>query len=152
MRSALLTCVILIAGCGIAVDAAPAHRVLTKSQYIAQADAVCGGAIKQTHAMGAVPSVQAWAGTAGTRLLSIDRAALTSLKALAPPHADGATLRRLLAGASATVAETARGINAARGNDIRAFRTHAGVVAVLTRRYQAGAQAYGFHICSHWGS
>jgi hypothetical protein len=152
MRSALLTCVILIVSCGIAVDAAPAHTVLTKSQYIARADAVCGGAIRQTHALGTVPSVQAWAGTAGARLLSIDRAALTSLKALAPPPADAATLRRLLAGASATVAETARGISAARAGDNRAFRSHAGTVAVLTRRYQAGAQAYGFHVCSHWGS
>jgi hypothetical protein len=82
----------------------------------------------------------------------IDRTALTALKVIVPPPADAAALRRLLAGASATVAETARGISAAHAGNAAAFRADAARVAVLTRRYQAGARAYGFHVCARWGS
>ena len=58
----------------------------------------------------------------GSCQANIDRTALTALKVLAPPPADAATLRRLLAGASATVAETARGISAAHAGNAGAFR------------------------------
>jgi hypothetical protein len=152
MRYAFRICMAVAALGGIAADAAPAHPLLSKPQYIARGDAICGRAIQQTHAIGLVPSVAAWGGKAGARLLLIDRTALTALKVLAPPPADAATLRRLLAGASATVAETARGISAAHAGKAGAFRTDAARVAVLTRRYQAGARAYGFRVCARWGS
>jgi hypothetical protein len=152
MRSALLVCFALATIGGIAVDAASARPLLSKPQYIARGDAICGRAIKQTHAMGVVPSMQAWGGAAGTHLLAIDRSALAALKALPTPPADAATLHALLAGASATVAETANALVAARAGNPSAFRARAGRVAVLTRRYQAGARAYGFRICDNWGS
>jgi hypothetical protein len=152
MRYALRICLAVAAVGGIAADAAPARPLLSKPQYIARADVICGRAIQQTHAIGVVPSVAAWGGTAGARLLSIDRTALAALKVLAPPSTDTTTLHRLLAGASATVAETARGIGAAHAGNAGSFRAHAAKVAVLTRRYQAGARAYGFRVCSRWGS
>jgi hypothetical protein len=152
MRSALRISLALAAIGGIAADGAPAQPLLGKPQYIARGDAICGRAIKQTHSLGTVTSLQAWGGTAGTRLLSIDRTALAGLEALSPPPADAARLRSLIAGATATVAETARALSAARAGNAGAFRTHAGTVAVLTRRYQAGARAYGFRVCDRWGS
>ena len=152
MRSALLAGLVVAAIGGLAADAASARPQVGRSQYIARGDAICRRAITQTHAIGVVRSMQAWGGPAGTRLIAIDRASLAALTALAPPPADAATLHALLAGARATVAETASALVAARAGNGVAFRTRAGRVAVLTRRYQAGARAYGFRICSHWGS
>jgi hypothetical protein len=151
MQSAVLICLAIMASCCAIAAAASAHRALTKSHYIARADAVCGRAVMQPDALGVVPSVHAWAGAAGTRLLAIDRAALGSLERLAPPHGDAATLRGLLRGVSSAVAETGRAIGAARAGNMRVFRSHAAAVAVLSRRNQAGARAYGFDICARWG-
>jgi hypothetical protein len=137
---------------GVAATAAGARPVAGKPQYIARGDAICARAIQQTRALGVVPTMKAWGGAAGTRLLTIDRTALAGLKSLAPPPADAATLRGLLAGASATVAETARALAAARAGDAASFRARAARVALLTRRYQAGARAYGFRVCARWGS
>jgi hypothetical protein len=50
------------------------------------------------------------------------------------------------------VAQTDSALAAARAGNRSAFRARAGTVAVLTRRYQAGARAYGFRICDNWGS
>jgi hypothetical protein len=153
MRVMLLRfCLALAVIAGVAADAAPARSLLSKPQYIARGDAVCARAIAQTHALGAVPSLQAWGGPAGTRSLSIDRTALAGLEALVPPPGDATTVRRLLAGAMTTIAETARALRAARAGDERTFRAHAASVALLTRRYQAGARAYGFRACARWGS
>lgn len=151
MRCYVSTVLALAALGGGAADAS-ARPLAGKPQYIARGDAICARAIHDTRAIGVVPSVQAWAGPAGTRLLAIDRTALAALESLAPPPADAATLHRLLAGASATVAETSRALVAARAGDAASFRRDAAKVALLTRRYQAGARAYGFHTCARWGS
>jgi hypothetical protein len=131
---------------------ATAQAGVTKPQYVQRADAICVKAIAQTHAIGVVPSVAAWGGPAGQRLLTIDRATLTRLSSLPTPPADTSTLHRLLAGARAAVDETARAIARAKAGDSAGFRADAGVVAQLTNRYQAGARAYGFHRCQRWGS
>ena len=131
---------------------ATAHAAVTKPQYVRQADAICATAIAQTHAIGVVPTVTAWGGPAGTRLLAIDHAALASLSSLPMPGADAPSLRRLLAGARATVNETARAIARAQAGDTAGFRAGAAIVAQLTRRYQEGARAYGFQRCQRWGS
>ena len=152
MRSVLRIFLALAALGGVAANAATARPLAGKPQYIARGDAICARAIQQTRALGVVPTMQAWGGAAGTRLLAIDHTALAGLKSLVPPPVDAARLRGLLAGASATVAETARALAAARAGDAASFRAHAGRVAVLTRRYQAGARAYGFRVCARWGS
>jgi hypothetical protein len=131
---------------------ATARAGVTKPQYIQRADVICAKAIAQTHAIGLVPTLAAWGGPAGTHLLAIDRAALTSLSALPMPGADASTLRQLLAGARATVNETAQAIARAKAGDAAGFRARATVVGRLTNRYQAGARAYGFHRCERWGS
>jgi hypothetical protein len=144
----------LVAMALVALTAAPANArpQLAKPQYVARADRICSTAIGQTHALGTVTTLAAWGGAAGARLLAIDHTALTGLTALTPPPADAVTLRRLTAGARATVDETARAIAAARSGDAASFRAHAAIVTTLTHRYQAGARAYGFHVCQRWGS
>jgi hypothetical protein len=143
---------LLIAGAVTVLAPVSAHAGMTRARYIQRADAICAKAIAQTHAIGVVPTVSAWGGPAGTHLLAIDRSALTSLSALPLPGPDAASLRRLLAGAAATVNETSRAIAKAKAGDAAGFRARAAIVGQLTNRYQAGARAYGFHTCQHWGS
>ena len=147
------TALLLVIAAALATGAnATAHASVTKPQYVQRADAICAKAIAQTHAIGVVPSVAAWGGPAGHRLLAIDRAALASLSSLPMPRADATTLRRLLTGARATVNETAKAIARATAGDTAGFRAGTVVVAQLTARYQQGARAYGFEQCQRWGS
>jgi hypothetical protein len=152
MRSVVQMLLALAAVGGVAATTATAAPLTAKPQYIAHGDAICATAIQQTRALGVVPTMQAWGGPAGTRLLAIDHTALVGLNALTPPRADTATVRALLAGASATIAQTALALRAARAGNAASFRAHAATVALLTRRYQAGARAYGFRVCARWGS
>ena len=96
--------VVVAVTCGTA----SAHSSLTKPQYIARGDAICGAAAAQVAKLGTLnrPLLAKY----GYKWLAIDRNALSALRGLAPPAADRATAARLLGLADAAINKSVAGV------------------------------------------
>ena len=137
--------VVVAVTCGTA----SAHSSLTKPQYIARGDAICGAAAAQVAKLGTLnrPLLAKY----GYKWLAIDRNALSALRGLAPPAADRATAARLLALADAAINKGVAGVVAAAKSGTNAqFFAAEERASVLINTAHAGARAYGFRACATW--
>jgi len=140
----------LVAAIGAAASTASAGAQISKPQYIAKADAICGSAIAKIGKLGRLyPASRAAA--VGAKLLAVDRRALGALRALTPPAGEAATIRGLLGLADKAInTGIARVVAAARTGNNSAYMAAARRANALINTAHAAARRYGFSACARW--
>jgi hypothetical protein len=139
----------LIAVIGAAGGIANAAVQISKPQYIAKADAICGSAIVKVSKLGRLyPASRAAA--VGAKVLDVDRRALAALRALTPPAGQAATIKGLLGLADKAINKGIAGVvTAARGSNT-AYTAAARRANALINTAHAAARKYGFSACARW--
>lgn len=140
----------LVAALGVTATAASGGTQLSKPQYIAKADAICGSAIIKIRKLGRLyPASRAAA--IGAKVLAIDRRTLGTLRALTPPASEAAAIRRLLGLADKAINKGIAGVvAAARTGNNSAYTAAARRANALINTAHAAARRYGFSACARW--
>ena len=144
---AVATCVVVAL---TAVGAAGAKPQLTKPQYVARADAICSAAHARILKIAPLAPMARTA-KIGDRWLSIDRSALSSLRALTPPASDRATATRILGLTDKTINTGLAGlVKAAKSGSVTGYATAGARFGQLLRASHAAASRYGLSSCATW--
>lgn len=140
----------LIAAIGGAATTAKASVQISKPQYIAKADAICGSAIVKISKLGRLyPASRAAA--VGAKILDVDRRALAALRALTPPAGQTTTIKGLLGLTDKAINKGIAGVvAAARTGNNSAYMAAARRATALINTAHAAARRYGFSTCARW--
>jgi hypothetical protein len=149
-RSSRLAAVVGAAIAALALAAPAATRpAVSKPQFIAQADALCGHAIRQLSGIRTSRATSTIA-TKGPQWIAIDTSTLAALRRLPQPASDASRIGAMLSGAAATVGELRASVAAARAGSASGLRQHATRFGLLAQRWHVAAAAYGLRVCSRW--
>jgi hypothetical protein len=152
MRGTLTAClVVALAALAVSAGSASASARVTKAQYIAKGDAICGTAIVQLRRLGYLRGGRAAVASRGKRWLAIDRRTLAALRRLTPPAADRARVKRLLGLGDVAINKGVVGaIEAAKNGSNAGYSAAARRATAMINRAHAAARAYGFRVCPRW--
>ena len=139
----------VVAFCATSLGAG-ASTQLTKPQYIAKGDAICGTAIRQLKQLGSLTG-RPGAARYGAQWLTIDRRTLAGLRRLSVPPADRTTITALLKLADVAINKgVAPAVSAAKSGSSANYQAAAKRAVAMINRAHAAARAYGFSACSRW--
>jgi hypothetical protein len=140
----------LIAAIGGAATTANAGAQISKPQFIAKADAICGSAIVKISKLGRLyPASRA--ASVGAKILAVDRRTLAALRALTPPAGEAAKIKGLLGLTDKAINTGIAGVvTAARSGSNDAYLAAARRATALINTAHKAARRYGFSTCARW--
>ena len=136
---AICTAASLLAACG-------GYHGLTKAQFVSQADGICKTFDAKFSALfghvSSTPTLAEVQGIYKDQAIPVFLAEVVQLRALKPPKADRATVKRILDELSAGVDQLDSAVRAA-----RSLKTLEGIVPDGLKRASADAKVYGLTTC-----